>query len=91
MIRTVAVVSATSALHIVISEHDDSDITAVTSTLIETATVLPNTRQFIDEEGARVLHIAQGDLEHYPELAEKIRRLTHEYERLLEEQESSST
>lgn len=80
-----AVLSATSALNIVIPEHDDSEITAVTSTLIETATVLPNTRQFINDNGTRILYVAEGDLQRYPEIAEEIHRLTHDYERLLDD------
>jgi hypothetical protein len=79
-----------SALHIVVSEHHDSQLTTVTSILIETATVLPNTRQSIHNNGTRVLHVAEGDLRRHPELAEEIRELTHEYEQLLEEQEESS-
>lgn len=79
------------ALHIVIPEHDDSQLTTVTTILIETATVLPNTRQSIHDNGTRVLHVAEGDLQRHPEIAEEIRELTHEYEQLLEEQGLSST
>lgn len=83
--------SPDSALHIVVSEHDNSHLTTVTIILVETATVLPNTRQSIHDNGTRVLHVAEGDLRRHPELAEEIRELTHEYEQLLSEHEESSS
>lgn len=72
------------ALRIVIPESDTDDFQSVTGTLIETASVLPNTRQVIDGEGTRIITIARGDTQRYPEIGEKIRRLTHRYEQLVE-------
>jgi hypothetical protein len=64
-----------------------NDAEAVMGTLIETASVLPNTSTSLSENGARVVAITRGDARRYDDIVEKVRRLTHRYERLIERRE----
>ncbi|WP_424014790.1 hypothetical protein ACOZ35_01855 [Halorubrum xinjiangense] len=59
------------------------DFEAVTGTLVETASVLPNTSMGIAQDGSRAVAITCGGGRRYDDIVEKVRRLTHRYERLI--------
>ena len=75
-------------LTIVIPNRDSEEFDAITSTLVEKASVLPNTRMMLDDEETRVIVIDEGDAKRWPDVVEDLHRLTCEYEKLVEKRDS---
>lgn len=72
---------------IVIPDGDSEDFDAITSTLVETASVLPNTRMTMEDGETRVVIVSEADAKRWPDLVEDMRQLTHEYEKLIEKRD----
>ncbi|NGM69178.1 hypothetical protein G6M89_09190 [Natronolimnobius sp. AArcel1] len=65
----------------------ENDFEAITSTIVETASILPNTMMGMSEEGHRTVVISMHDAQCWSHIAERVRQLTFEYERLLQRRE----
>lgn len=79
---------STIDLTVVIPDHDSAEIDAITSTLVEKASVLPNTRMMMDDEETRIVVIDRSDAKRWPDVVEDIHQLTCEYEKLAEKRDS---
>jgi hypothetical protein len=71
-----------------IPDHDSEDTDAITSTLVEKASVLPNTRMMMDDEETRIVVIDRSDANRWPDIVGDIHQLTSEYEKLAEKRDS---
>lgn len=69
-----------TAFRVYIPIEDSESYPAITDTLIETASVLPNTRQMMDEAGNRQILIAQYDEKRWPHLVQEVRQIVNQYE-----------
>lgn len=69
-----------TAFRIYIPIEDAESYPTVTSTLIETASVLPNTQQMMDDVGNRQILIARYDEQRWPHLVQEVRQITNQYE-----------
>ena len=65
-------------------EAPGNDSEAITSTIVETASVLPNTKIRMTEEGDYLVGISQADNRRWSHIVEKVRQLTHNYEKILD-------
>lgn len=74
---------------VVIPRHDERDFEALTATLIETACVLPHS-VISEHEDSTVVSIAIQDEQRWPHIAQRVRQLAYEYERLLERREQAA-
>lgn len=79
---------STIDLTVVIPDHDSEEIDAITSTLVEKASVLPNTRMMMDDEETRIVVIDRSDANRWPDIVEGIHQLTCEYEKLAEKRDA---
>lgn len=76
------------AFRVYIPHEDTSDFKSLTSTMVETASVLPNTTTMLDDEGNRAIIISRGDAQQWPHVVDKIRQLVCQYEMYLDRREA---